>query len=99
VKHQLASVPFDPATQPTLRIRHDYRPAVGVDDVVFEAATAAPAAGSTAVIELYREHWDPSIEADRIVFEIKAGTSNKEASPGTAVWDNFRVAVQPLSEP
>jgi hypothetical protein len=103
VKYQLASVPYDPATQPVLRIRHDYRPAVGIDDVVFDiaAATASTttAAAPAEFLEAYREPWDHGIEASRLIFELKAGTSDKEVSPGVAVWDNFRVAVQPVSEP
>ena len=62
-----------------------------VDDVVFETSPAAPAA--PAFVELYREPWDPRVHAQSLTFEIKAGTSDKEASPGTAVWDHFRVAL------
>jgi len=97
VKYQLASAAYDPAVHQLLRIRPDRRPSIGVDDVVFE--TAAVTAAGTPFVEMYREPWDASIQADRLVFEIKAGTSDKESAPGVAVWDNFRVALQPVSEP
>jgi hypothetical protein len=97
VKYQLASVPYDPATQPWLRIRHDFRPAHRIDDVVFEIAVVPPPPG--AFVEIYREPWDPAIESKRLVFELKAGTSDKEDAPGVAVWDNFRVALQPVTVP
>jgi len=97
VKYQLASVPYDPATQPWLRIRHDFRPAQRIDDVVFEIAVVPPPPG--AFVEIYREPWDPAIESKRLVFELKAGTSDKEDAPGVAVWDNFRVALQPVTVP
>jgi endonuclease/exonuclease/phosphatase (EEP) superfamily protein YafD len=97
VKYPLASVAYDPAVHQLLRIRHDWRPSIGVDDVVFE--TAAVTAAGAPFVEMYREPWDASIQADRLAFEIKAGTSDKESAPGVAVWDNFRVALQPISEP
>ena len=90
-KSPLASAPYDPALHQILRIRRDYRPDASVDDVVFETSPAAPAA--PAFVELYREPWDPRVQAQSLTFEIKAGTSDKEASPGTAVWDHFRVAL------
>ncbi|PYR38462.1 MAG: hypothetical protein DMF93_16095 [Acidobacteria bacterium] len=90
-KSPLASAPYDPALHQILRIRRDYRPDSSVDDVVFETSPAAPAA--RAFVELYRERWDPRVQAQSLTFEIKAGTSDKEASPGTAVWDHFRVAL------
>jgi len=55
-----------------------------------------PAPGPFA--EVYRETWDPAIESKRLVSEIKAGTSDKEPSPGTAMRDNFRVALLPVIE-
>jgi hypothetical protein len=94
-KQQLASVPYDPASHQLLRIRHDYRPSVGVDDAVFETSPAS----ALNFVELYREPWDPAIQSRRLVFELKAGTSDKEPLPGTAVWDNFRVALPAANVP
>lgn len=90
-KVPLTSALYDPALHQLLRIRHDYRPDAGVDDVVFETSPAPPAA--RAFVELYREPWDPRVQAKSLTFEIKAGTSDKEPSPGAAIWDRFRVAL------
>jgi hypothetical protein len=89
VKIALANSAYDVATQQFLRIRHDYRPGSGVDDVVFEAA---PAVDDTPV-ELYREPWDPAVAASGMVVEMKAGTSGPEPQPGVVVWDNVRAAA------
>ena len=104
-KYPLAAAPYDPSAPRTLRIRHDSRPAAGIDDVVFELS-AAPVAtpdgtigaagastGAAGYVELYREPWDARIDVRSLTFELKAGTSDKESSPGTVVWDNFRAAL------
>jgi endonuclease/exonuclease/phosphatase family metal-dependent hydrolase len=89
VKHALANAAFHDGDQPYLRIRHDYRPQEGVDDVVFEISET----GSTAdALEWYRERWDPSVVASALSFELKAGTSGMDAEPSVVRWDNFRAA-------
>ena len=93
VKTALASVPYDLANQQYLRVRHDYRPASGVDDVVFEAGPGP----ADPFVELYREAWDPAIAPGAMLVELKAGTSGPEAQPGIVVWDNVRVAA--ITEP
>jgi hypothetical protein len=96
-KYGLALIPFVAGDPLYLRIRHDYRPAQGIDEVVFE--TSATPAFDTAVVELHREAWDPTIDASAISFELKAGTSGPDSGDSTVVlWDNFRAAVQqPIS--
>ena len=111
-KYQLASAPYDPSAPRLLRIRHDRQPIAGIDDVVFELSAVptvsadagigptnpnADAVAATTFVELYREPWDPRVDARSLTFELKAGTSDKEPSPGTVVWDNFRAAVIPAS--
>jgi hypothetical protein len=44
--------------------------------VVFEVAVVPPSPDTFA--ELYREPWDPAIQSRRLVFELKAGNSDKE---------------------
>jgi len=104
-KYPLAAAPYDPSAPRTLRIRHDNRPAAGIDDVVFELSAAPVAtpngtigaanasAGAADYVEVYREPWDARIDVRSLTFELKAGTSDKESSPGTVVWDNFRAAL------
>ena len=89
IKAALATVPYTIAEQQYLRVRPDYQPQAGIDDVVFEAAPSP----RDAFVELYREPWDPLIATGALRFELKGGTSAAEAAPGFVVWDNFRAAV------
>jgi len=54
---------------------------------------AGASTGAAGYVELYREPWDARIDVRSLTFELKAGTSDKESSPGTVVWDNFRAAL------
>ncbi|HYM25648.1 MAG TPA: Ig domain-containing protein, partial [Vicinamibacterales bacterium] len=86
-KTTLVTVPYDRTAHQFLRIRNDVDDA-GVKHVVFEAA---PDNGGTpgAFTALYREAWDTHVGTSAIKFEIKGGTSDSIAAPGTIWWDNF----------
>jgi len=84
-KTTLVSVPYDPATMQFLQIRYD----AAAKQVVFETAPANGTAPG-AMTARYTEAWDSRVALTGIKFELKAGTSESIASPGTVLWDNFR---------
>jgi hypothetical protein len=85
-KSLLARMPFVTGDQLYLRIRHDSRPDVDIDDVVFETSTVR---SFETNVELYRERWNPAVVASAISFELKAGTSGFDANETVVRWDRF----------
>jgi hypothetical protein len=79
---------YDPAAHQFLRIRGDLNAATGTTDVVFETAPNAGGAPGTFT-EFYREPWDARVIPGAVKFELKAGTSDAIASPGSVRFDNF----------
>lgn len=85
-------MPYDAAGDQFPRIRCEYNSATGTTDVVFETAsnnTGVPGAFTVR----FREAWDAHVVAAAIRCELKAGTSGAAIAPGTAIWDNFRIAT------
>jgi hypothetical protein len=92
VKRNLFTASYDPAAHRYWRIRHDQ----ATGKVVFETAPDNSGAPGSWTLR-YSEQWDTaSVPLASIVFEIKAGTWQAEpVAPGTAIFDNFRLARQP----
>jgi hypothetical protein len=84
IKKTLMTVAYD-ASASFVRIRYD----ASADQVVFETATADGAVPGAFTL-LYREAWDSHVATAAMRFELKGGTSNAIANPGTVLWDNFR---------
>ena len=91
-KTTLATFPYDPTADQFLRIRTNVD-AAGNRTVVYE--TAPNNAGAPGVFSVrYSEPWDAHVTPTSMKFEIKAGTSDAIASPGTVWWDHFHAAHQ-----
>ena len=43
--------------------------------------------------ERYRATWSSAVAPTSLKFELKAGTSSPETTPGSAYWDNFHAAA------
>lgn len=65
-----------------LRIRHDGT------NVVFETAANVSGSPSSTWNAVHSEAWDSRVIRTQLNFELKAGTSVSETSPGTVIWDN-----------
>jgi endonuclease/exonuclease/phosphatase family metal-dependent hydrolase len=92
VKTSLVNLQYDPTVHQFLRIRKVYNGATGTEDVVFESAPNAGGVPGTFT-ERYHDVWDARLSSISLKFELKAGTSAPEVSPGSAYWDNFHAAV------
>ena len=90
-KTTLASLQYAAATHQFLRIRKVANAATGTQDVVFETAEDHGGAPGTFT-ERFRETWNERLAATSLKVELKAGTSVPEIGPGSAYWDNVRVA-------
>src|SRR5581483_1910296 len=90
-KTTLATLPYDAVADQFVRIRTELNAATGSRDVVFETAPDNSGVPGAFTVR-YREPWDARVALTAIRFEIKAGTSDAIASPGTASWDNFHAA-------
>ncbi len=89
-KTTLATLPYDVTADQFVRIRTEVN-ASGGRDVVFETAPNVGGVPGTFTAR-YREPWDARVTLTSIKFEIKSGTSDSIASPGTTLWDNFHAA-------
>jgi endonuclease/exonuclease/phosphatase family metal-dependent hydrolase len=90
-KIALVNIPYDAAVHQFLRIRRAYNLSTGTNEVVFETAPNSGGVPGTFTVR-YREAWDTHVAATSVKFELKAGTSGSEISPGSACWDNFHAA-------
>ncbi len=90
-KVALVNMPYDAAAHQFLRIRRAYSLSTGMNEVVFETAPNNGGVPGTFTVR-YREAWDAHVAATSVKFELKAGTSAAELSPGSAYWDNFHAA-------
>lgn len=90
-KTTLLKLPYDAAADQFIRIRTEVNATTGGRDVVFETAPNSAGVAGTFTVR-YREAWDARVLVTAIKFEIKAGTSDVIASPGTTWWDNFHAA-------
>jgi endonuclease/exonuclease/phosphatase family metal-dependent hydrolase len=88
-KKVLANLQYSASSHQFLRIRLQYNTATGSREVVFETAPNNAGVPGTYT-QRYRESWDAHVVATALRFELKAGTSVAELSPGYAYWDNFR---------
>jgi endonuclease/exonuclease/phosphatase family metal-dependent hydrolase len=91
VKTMLSNLQYSAATHQFLRIRRVANAATGTQDVVFETAPDTGGAPG-AYVERFREPWHSAVSATALKVELKAGTSAVEAAPGSAYFDNVRVA-------
>ena len=90
-KTTLATFPYDPTADQFFRIRTSVDPASGNRTVVYE--TAPDNGGVPGLFTVrYSEAWDAHVTPTAAKFELKAGTSDSIASPGTAWWDHFHAA-------
>jgi endonuclease/exonuclease/phosphatase family metal-dependent hydrolase len=87
-KTPLVNLPYDAVSHQFLRVRREYNPSTGLNDVVFETAPNIGGVPGTFV-QRYREAWDTHILSTSLRFELKAGTSVPEIAPGSVYWDNF----------
>jgi endonuclease/exonuclease/phosphatase family metal-dependent hydrolase len=90
-KTPLVNLPYDPIAHQFLRIRCAYNLSTGLKEVLFETAPNNAGFPGTFTVR-YREAWDTHVGASSVKFELKAGTSAPEISPGSANWDNFHAA-------
>jgi endonuclease/exonuclease/phosphatase family metal-dependent hydrolase len=91
-KTTLVDIPYDAVADQFLRIRRQYNSATGTEDVVFETAPNNSGVPGTFTVR-YAEAWDSHVAASALKLELKAGTSNPFASPGSATWDNVTLAA------
>jgi hypothetical protein len=92
-KKALVNLQYSATSHQFLQIREHYNTATGLTEVVFE--TAPNNGGTPATFtERYRESWDARVVTTSVRFELKAGTSLAEISPGYAYWDNFHAACR-----
>jgi hypothetical protein len=87
-KKTLRIVSYDAAAHQFLRVRTEIDVTSGMPDVVFETAPGASGAPGT-FSEFYREAWDSHVVVSAMKFELKGGTSDAIASPGSVRFDNF----------
>ncbi len=92
IKTTLMTLAFDATAHQFLRIRRVENETSGASDVTFETAPGA-ADGPGPFTVRYRAPWDSAIDATALRFELKAGTSVPETSPGSVSWDNLRAAT------
>jgi hypothetical protein len=88
-KKSLLIAPYDGSAQQFLRIRNDVNAATGASDVVFETAPNNSGVPGAFTV-FYREAWDARVVTNAIKFELKGGTSDAIASPGSVRFDNFK---------
>jgi endonuclease/exonuclease/phosphatase family metal-dependent hydrolase len=91
IKTPLVNLPYDAVAHQFLRIRCAYNLSTGLKEVVFETAPDNAGVPGTFTVR-YREAWDTHVGASSVKFELKAGTSVPEVSPGSAYWDSFHAA-------
>ncbi|HMD35519.1 MAG TPA: Ig domain-containing protein, partial [Vicinamibacterales bacterium] len=89
-KKTLVAAPYDAAAHQFLRVRSELN-ADGTTDVVFETAPNVGGAPGT-FSEFYRESWDAHVVLSAVKFELKGGTSDTVAAPGSVRFDNFNAA-------
>src|SRR5215217_330419 len=88
-KTTLFTVPYDLVNHRYLRIRHD---AVTGSVTLDTAANNSGAPGPW--VQRYSEAWNASVSLGAIIFEVKGGTWQLEATaPDKVIFDNFRAAV------
>lgn len=90
-KRNLFTSVYGSVTHRYWRIRHDS----STGNVVFETASDGGGVPGTWTVR-YSEKWDTaSVPLGAVMFELKAGTWQSEASaPGVVIFDNFR-ALRP----
>ena len=88
----LFALQYTPAAHQFLRVRKAANAATGTQDVVFESAPDNGGVPGTYT-EHFRATWDTAIATTALKVELKAGTSESEIAPGSAYWDNVRVAT------
>jgi len=90
-KSTLVNLPYSASSHQFLRIRREYNSSTGVNEVVFETAPNSSGVPGTWTVR-FREKWNGSVNSTALHFELKAGTSEAVASPGSAYFDNFKAA-------
>jgi len=88
-KKSLLFAPYDSIAHQFLRVRNEVNAVTGASDVVCETAPNANGAPGAFTV-FYREAWDARVVPGAVKFELKAGTSDAIASPGTVRFDNFK---------
>jgi len=92
VKKTLADLQYSATAHQFLRIRKVTNTATGTQDVVFETAPDNGGVPGTYT-ERFRDAWSSAVAATSLKVELKAGTSGAEVAPGSAYFDNVRVAT------
>jgi acid phosphatase len=88
-KSNLVSIPYDATNHRFLRIRHD----LTTGNVIFETAPGNSGIPGTWTVRASQSWNTSAIPLTTMLFELKAGTWQSEATaPGTIFFDNFRAA-------
>ena len=82
VKTTLFSIAYDPVAHRFWRIRHN------AGSVTLDTAPGSSSVPGTWV-QRFTQTWHSAIPVTSVVFEFRAGTSNQQTNPGTAIFDNF----------
>jgi hypothetical protein len=88
-KMDLLTLPFDAVNHRFLRIRHD----AATGNVIFETATGNPGEPGSWEQRASQSWNTAAVPIASVMFELKAGTWQAEATaPGTVVFDTFKAA-------
>ncbi|MEW6127530.1 MAG: IPT/TIG domain-containing protein [Acidobacteriota bacterium] len=89
VKTNLFTMPYDAVNHRFMQIRHDSV----TGNVIFETATGSGGVPGSWVVRATQAWNTASVPLASMLFELKAGTWQAEATaPGTVIFDNFKAA-------